>query len=261
MTNTTDYGSPARPPSPFLLLSETRAVFEHGWFVSLRRMMRLLPKGDGHPVLVLPGFLASDVSTRPLRNVLTDLGYAAYPWGLGRNLFVDEHREKEMLTHLEHIFDTHGEKVSIVGWSLGGVFARELAKIAPDKVRFVISLGSPISPDPKYSNAENVFNRFNHKPSRLFSERYKTISTPPSVPTTSIYSKTDGVVSWRASLQEVCPNNPNTENIEAPSSHFGFGVNPLVIFLIADRLAQLEEEWAPFDDRGFKRLFYRSRAA
>ena len=107
--------------------------------------MRHLPKGDGHPVIVFPGFLASGGSTRPMRGLLKDLGYTVYDWGLGRNLYFNPERESELHALLERVYKEHGRKVSLVGWSLGGVFAREISKFHPEYVRQVISLGSPIT--------------------------------------------------------------------------------------------------------------------
>lgn len=247
----------AKPPSLLLTLTEGRAIFELGSFVSLRLLMRHLPKGDGHPVLVLPGFLASDASTGPLRGVLKDLDYKPYKWGLGRNLRFDDNREAEMLELLDKIYDEHGERVSIVGWSLGGVFAREVAKARPEKVRFVISLGSPISSNRNYSNARKLYDRINGAPEHTQAARMAQLHVPPPAPTTSIFTKYDGVVAWQGSIQDPDEANAQTENIEVPASHFGLGVNPLVIYLIANRLAQGLDAWEPFDDSGFKSLLMR----
>ncbi|GJL95854.1 MAG: alpha/beta hydrolase [Hyphococcus sp.] len=250
----------AKPPSLFWTMTEGRAIFELGWFYSLRLLMRHLPKGDGHPVLVLPGFLASDASTKPLRGLLKDLGYAPYAWGMGRNLKFNEEREAEMLGLLDDIYKEHGQKVSVVGWSLGGVFAREIAKANPEKVRLVISLGSPISPNRKYSNARKLYEQINGALDENQAERMAKLNVPPPVPTTSVYSKTDGIVAWRGSVQETNPDNHETENIEVPASHFGLGVNPLVAYIIADRLAQADGEWAPFDRAGFKSVLFKAPA-
>jgi pimeloyl-ACP methyl ester carboxylesterase len=250
----------AKPPSLFWTLTEGRAVFELSWFYALRPLMNRLPSGDGHPVLVLPGFLASDISTRPLRGVLKDLDYAPYAWGLGRNLKFDDAREAEMLSLLDEIYEEHNRKISIIGWSLGGLFAREVAKARPDKVRSVITLGSPISPNRKYSNARKVYDRMNGSPDESQSKRMAQLNVPPPAPTTSIFSKTDGIVAWRGSVQHDDPSHPYTENIEVPASHFGLGVNPLVVYLIADRLAQKEDEWTPFDRDGLKGVVFRAPA-
>lgn len=247
----------AKPPHPFWTLTEGRAIFEFGAFGLLRRPMRNLPKGDGHPVLVLPGFMASDRSTRPMRRLFADLDYTPYGWGLGRNVKFNEKREREMSELVEQIYADHGEKLSIVGWSLGGVFARELAKMHPDIVRTVISLGSPINNDRRHSAPSRLFEAINGKQTQPEAEgRYRDLESAPPVPTTSILTKTDGVVSWRGSVQ--CPSKGEmTENIIVPASHVGLGVNPLVMVAVADRLAQPEGKWAPFDRSGWREHIYK----
>lgn len=248
--------SAARPPSLFWTFTEARAIFELGTFGILRSQLAKLPKGDGHPVLVLPGFMASDYSTRPLRRLLDDLGYQSFGWELGRNVRFNEKREADMIARLQHIHEITGEKVSIVGWSLGGVFARELAKMQPDIVRFVISLGSPITNNRDYSSARHLFEAINGRQTRPEEDgRYAALSEAPPVPTTSIFTLTDGIVSWRGSVQEP-GENEHTENIVVPASHIGLGVNPLVMVAIADRLAQPEDDWRPFDRTGWRRNFF-----
>ncbi len=250
----------AKPPHPFWTLTEGRAIFELGAFGLFRRKMRDLPKGDGHPVLVLPGFMASDHSTRPMRKLFKDLGYNAYGWGLGRNVKFNETRELEMSDLVERIYEENGQKLSIVGWSLGGVFARELAKMHPEIVRMVISLGSPIANDRRHSAPSRLFEAINGKQTQPEAEgRYRDLEAAPPVPTTSILTKTDGVVSWRGSVQ--CPSKgKQTENIVVPASHVGLGVNPLVMVAVADRLAQPEGEWRPFDRSGWRgRVFKYAR--
>lgn len=254
---TMDDETNARPPSLFWTLMEGRAVLELGSFYYLRLLMRYLPKGDGHPVIVLPGFVASDVSTRPLRGVLKDLGYPAYGWGLGRNLKFNEEREAEMRVLLDRVHSEHERKVSIIGWSLGGVFARELAKISPQKVRSVISLGSPITAHRNYSNARGLYDAINGPPEERRAAQLAQLGVAPPVPTTSIFTKTDGIVSWRGSLQRREHGHDRIENIEVPASHIGLGVNPIVMYAIADRLAQPEDHWKPFNHSGVRKLFFR----
>lgn len=246
----------AKPPSLFWTLTEGRAVVELGSFALLKKAMRTLPKGDGHPVLVLPGFMASDRSTRPLRGLLDDLGYETFGWGLGQNVRFNEDREREMLGMFESIVERTGQSVSIVGWSLGGVFAREIAKLYPEQVRLVISLGSPISNDRNHSNARRLFEAINGaEPASKAQGRYDRLDEAPPVPTTSILTKTDGVVAWRGSVQRPM-HGVETENIVVPASHFGLGVNPLVMVAIADRLAQDEGAWTPFSREGWRRVFF-----
>lgn len=240
-----DYMPAARPPSPWLALAEPgRAMGELAAFYMMRPFMSYLPRGDGHGVLVLPGFMASDNSTKPLRSLLTDLGYEVAGWNLGRNVRVDNARVEEMLQCVADLYESTGGKISIVGWSLGGVFARELAKMMPEKVRQVISLGSPISDDRNHTNARRLFEYLNGSdPEPLQEGNFQNLAEAPPVPTTSILTKTDGVVHWRGSVQA---EGEQTENIEVYASHCGMGANPSVAFAIADRLAQAEGEWAPF---------------
>ena len=250
----THQANPSRAPSRLLALAEGRAVLELAAFYATRPLLAMLPRGDGHPVLVLPGFLASDRSTVPMRRLLKDLGYDAYGWELGRNVRIDNSPVAEMEKRLLAIHRQTGRKVSIVGWSLGGVFARELAKMHPEAVRLVISLGSPISNDRNHSNASGTFEYLNgSEPEPIRHGRFKGLHNAPPVPTTSILTKTDGIVHWRGSVQH--PQG-QTENIEVHASHIGLGVNPSVMVAIADRLRQCEGEWQPFAPRLSQRWMY-----
>lgn len=251
--------APARPPHLLLTLTEGRAVFELGWFVALRRAMRRLPKGDGHAVIVLPGFLAGDTSTRPMRGLLKDLGYAAHGWDMGRNLRFNGEREQALYALLDRVYAESGRPVSLIGWSLGGLFAREMAKHSPGKVRQVISLGSPISNDRGYTNARHLFERLNGKqPEPMEQGRFAALEEAPPVPTTSILSRSDGIVAWRASVQKP---GPQAETLEVLASHCGLGVNPMVMYAIADRLAQPADAWQPFDRSGWRSMLFRTVSA
>ena len=249
----------ARPPSPLLALAEPgRAMAELASFYALFPAFPLLPRGDGHGVLVLPGFMASDASTRPLRGLLARLGYDAVGWNLGRNVRVDNARVGAMMDCLDTLHARTGGKVSIVGWSLGGVFARELAKKAPGKVRQVISLGSPISDDRNHTNARRLFEMLNgREPEPMRAGNFQALAKAPPVPTTSILTRSDGVVHWRGSIQRA--DHDQCENIEVVASHCGLGVNPAAVYAIADRLAQAEGRWAPFAPRGLPALMFPRR--
>ncbi|WP_417322236.1 esterase/lipase family protein [Erythrobacter aureus] len=250
----------ARPPSRLLTLAEPgRAFGELASFYALRPLLSSLPRGDGHGVLVLPGFMASDYSTAPLRSLLSDLGYDAAGWNLGRNVRVDNARIEAMMGCVEQLHIRTAGKISIVGWSLGGVFARELAKMAPEKVRGVISLGSPISDDRGHTNAARLFEYLNGKePEPMQGGNFRKLAEAPPVPTTSILTRTDGVVHWRGSVQ--CGDREDCENIEVLASHCGLGVNPAAVYAIADRLAQAEGAWKPFRASGLASLFFPRRA-
>lgn len=247
----------AHPPSKLLALTEPhRAMGEFAAFLALRPLLSFLPRGDGHGVLVLPGFMAGDGSTGPMRRLLGQLGYDVAGWNLGRNLRVDNDRVEAMARCVAERHQQTGGKISIIGWSLGGVFARELAKQMPDKVRAVITLGSPISDNRRYTNARPLFEAINgRRPEPLRAGKFRKLADAPPVPTTSILTKTDGVVHWRGSVQHP-DRNPLTENIEVYASHVGLGINPSVMLAIADRLAQPEGAWKPFEARGIASLAF-----
>jgi len=246
------------PPSDFLALTEApRALVEFASFVALRPAMSFLPRGDGHPVLVLPGFLASDTSTAPMRNLLESLGYQVEGWELGRNVHVNSQRIQAMSNCLTQLHRRTGRKVSIIGWSLGGLLARELAKLHPEAVRQVISLGSPLSSHPGISKVRKLFEALNGPETAIRTKaKLGDIERPPEVPSTSVYTKADGVVAWTGSLQ---PEGPQRENVEVRASHIGLGVNPTVMWVLADRLAQAEGEWRPFQASGCVSLMFPSK--
>lgn len=241
-------------PGPLLMLLEGRAFWEYAALIAAVPWLRRLPEGDGHPVIVLPGFGAGDLTTLPLRSFLGEWGYAPYAWNLGFNLGPRDGVLEGMRALLQESAQRHGERVSLVGWSLGGVYARELAKEFPDQVRCVITLGSPFAGHPRATNAWWLFELLNDsslQDPRLHAELRKA----PPVPTTSIYSKTDGVVAWKCSVNDPLPH---TENIEVHASHLGMGMNPLALFALADRLRQDPAKWTRFDARGARRWFFRT---
>lgn len=232
------------PPSLFWLLLEGRAAGELATTLVMRPLLRRLAHGDGHPVLLLPGFLASDLSTRPLRGFLRDLGYWAHGWHLGRNYGAPGDVEERMAARLAEVQARHGRKVSLVGWSLGGVYARVLANRFPELVRCVVSLGSPFAADTKANNTWRLFEWLTgERLDELPPQRLAQFRRTPPVPTTSIFSRTDGIAAWQSAVQR---EGPHAESIQVPGSHLGLGFNPLVLYAIADRLAQPEESWKPF---------------
>lgn len=244
-----------RPPSRFLLALELRTLPElGGFFASLPLLTAVAPRGEGQPVLVLPGLVTSDRSTIALRNFLKSRGFAAYGWELGRNYGPLPHIEQGLQDRLEELYEKHGQKVSLVGWSLGGIYARQMAKMMPDKVRQVITLGSPFAGDPRATNAWRLYEfTSGHKVDDRERHMGGAISDPPPVPTTAIYSRTDGVCHWRNCLEQ---EGPQTENIEVESSHCGLGHHPAAVYAVADRLAQREGEWKKFERTGLKAFFF-----
>lgn len=245
---------PLRPPSKTLMFLEGRALPELGAFLGALPMLSLAPRGDGHPVLVLPGLMASDTSTRPLRSFLKNRGYVVSGWRQGRNYGLRPGVQAAMIDLVRELYETHGRKVSLIGWSLGGLYARQLAKMMPDHVRSVITLGSPFAGSPKSTNAWRVYEFTSGRRADDADERFGgALSSTPSVPTTAIFSRTDGVCAWQGCMEQ--PSS-HSENIEVESSHCGMGHHPAAVYAIADRLAQPEGEWKPFDRSGLRSLVY-----
>jgi pimeloyl-ACP methyl ester carboxylesterase len=237
-----------RPPGLFLMLAEARSLLEFNSSLLLSPLLMRAPKGDGHPVLALPGFLASDLSMAPLRRYLKQLGYDSYAWKMGPNLGGVAPRRNALKKLLSDIHHTTGRKVSVIGWSLGGIYARDLALQVPDMVRSVITLGTPFADDLRATNATRLYEALSGETVEHNSELIKAIAGDLPVPTTSIYSRTDGIVNWRTSLLR--PSD-TAENIEVHlASHIGLGVNAAALWAVADRLAQAEGEFHPFDRSG-----------
>jgi pimeloyl-ACP methyl ester carboxylesterase len=233
-----------KPPSALLLALEGRAWMEWTAFALAWPLLRKAPRGDGHPVMVLPGLAANDHTTWPLRSFLEHLGYAVHPWDQGLNFGPRDHTVKRLVDRMRNIQKAHGgEPITLVGWSLGGALASALALRMPERVRQVVTLGSPLTGHPRGTNVWRLFelvSGFRADDERLMS----LLDGEPSVPTTAIMSKTDGIVNWRMSL---APDARHCENIEISATHLGMGANPAVLWAIADRLAQARGQWRPFD--------------
>lgn len=248
----------AEPPSLLLALLEApRALTEASTLIPARAFLKSLGVGDGHAVMTLPGFLAGDSSTRVLRRYCQDWGYDSHPWEQGRNLGLSHSRdiEQSLDQRLEELYRKSGKKVSLIGWSLGGLFAREMARRNPDLVRMVITLGSPIG-NPRATNAWRLYEFLSGTSidEAKIQKRVRALRDPlQNVPVTAIYSRTDAIVSWQISK---LPEGKLVENLGINTSHLGMGFNPAVLYAIADRLRQPEGRWAPFEIRGFRNLFF-----
>ena len=230
------------PPSWLYLTDPARAAAEYGWLIAALPLRQLLPVGDRQPVLVLPGLLADDRSTWTLRRILRDLGYRVHGWRLGRNFGPTAATVTGLQNRLLDLRSRYDSAVSVIGWSLGGIYARALARDTAAAVRQVITLGSPIRlTHERQSRASRAFNRYAHL--HVVPRELALESDPLPVPATSIYSRYDGIVAWQA-----CLDVPSAwaENIAVVGSHFGFGHHPAVIWAIADRLARPDGQWAPF---------------
>lgn len=237
-----------RPPGLGLLLAEARGILEFNASLLLSPLLMRAPRGDGHPVLALPGFLASDMSMAPMRRYLKELGYDTYAWKMGRNLGGVSSMRGALRDRLAEIYNATGRKVSVVGWSLGGIYARDLALRAPEMVRYVVTLGSPFANDVRATNATRLYEALSGEAVDDDPELRKAIAGDLPVPTSSIYSRADGIVNWRTCLLR--PSD-TAENIEVHlASHIGLGVNAAALWAVADRLAQPEGEFSQFDRSG-----------
>jgi pimeloyl-ACP methyl ester carboxylesterase len=247
------------------MLTEGRTLFELGATSLLMPALMQAPRGDGHPVVVLPGFLASDISTKPLRTFLNTKGYKASGWGLGRNLGThirahDNIVSDELLDKVLEQFVKYNQKVSLIGWSLGGILSREIARVAPDCIRQVITLGSPFNgPKGAAPVAAKLFEMINGNIADREPELMQRLLSPPPVPSTAIYSRSDGVAHWESCMDNEHQMHEHSENIEVKGSHMGLGHNAHVIWIVSNRLAQKQGEWKPYNtnkkqQRGFAEL-------
>lgn len=235
-------------PSLLLYFTESfRAMGDRIASIKFRKTYTPPIKGDGHPVLVVPGFLTSDTSTKILRNFLARIGYTPYAWELGRN-YGDIEDITTLVAKLDALHNQHQEKISLIGWSLGGVYARELAKTRPHLIRQVITLGSPFAGLQEPNNASWIFDLMKGKKAQELDPAWlATVPNPAPVPTTALYSKKDGIVSWK-----VCMEKEDTlhQNVEIKGSHLGFGFNKAVMAVVADRLPYSAENWVPYPANG-----------
>ncbi len=226
-----------------LLFEAPRAIFEAAQLSWALPGLLRAPRGDGHPVLVLPGYISDDVSTLVLRALLERLGYAVYGWQGGLNTEMPPAIEAKLLTRLEAVHGEAGEALSLVGWSLGGVYARFLALERPAWVRHVLTIGSPFHGERGGHDFRWIYQAVNGG-SALPDDaraRLNSYGAPLPMPATAIYSRSDGIAAWRACID---PEGSGTENVEVDCSHMGMGFNPAVLAVVADRLALYRPEGA-----------------
>ena len=244
-----DVSQPVRPSVLNLLTELPRTLLEVSTLPLLWGALRSLPKGDGHTVMVLPGFLAGDESTRVLREYLTRMGYEAKGWGLGRNTGRFDIMAQQLPEAFLGLAEEAGGKVSLVGQSLGGVFSRELSRLYPEYVRQVITLGSPIRIGRSEAVASVVSKLFEQSTGMTPEEMRSALeffdeSASPKVPMTAIYSKGDGVVHWQGCMEE--NEGELTQNIRVCGSHCGMGFNSAIYHIVADRLSQADGHWQKY---------------
>lgn len=224
------------PPSKLLLLMESRILAERARLAwQSKRLLRELPAGHQQPLMIIPGFGCRDELLAAPRRLLHELGYRPYGWEQGRNLGMRSGLKQALAARLDALAQQHGQPVLLVGWSLGGVFAREIARHQSALVRRVITLGSPINGHPNANNMVLLFQLANGggKLSQAELDGFARRIVAPPVPCTAIYTRQDGVVAWRASQEDPAPH---CENLEVTGSHFGLPFNPQVLRIICERL-------------------------
>ena len=243
---------------------ELRAVFEIAALPWSLPMLLTAPRGDGHPVLLLPGFMGSEMSLVGLEVYLRNRGYAAETWGLGRNVGFQPKHATALEQKIRHMHHQTGRKVSLVGWSLGGVFALYGAHQAPECVRGVVTLGSPVSVDPEGSASpplvKAMYRLIAHPlgpAAHSMQPRARRLRERKNLPLplSCLYSLSDGVVPPQEATIDGDP--ALHENIRVPGSHIGLGFNAVVLWIVADRLAQPEGQWRPFAPTGPMGVAYR----
>ena len=251
---------------PHLLhqLLEPRVFIEVAALPWALPLLGLAPHGDGHPVLLLPGFMADESTLIVLKLFLENRGYEVQTWGFGRNVGFSHRHAKALEQKIRYLHHRSGRKVSLVGWSLGGMFAMYGAHEAPECVRSVITLGSPVTFDPAGSQSpplvKALYRLIAHPmgtAAHVTHLRAKSLRGPKAlpVPISCLYSRTDGVVPPQ---EATIDGNPALhENVRVAGSHLGLGFNPFVLWVVADRLAQPEGRWQPFTPTGVSGRLYR----
>jgi hypothetical protein len=247
MNSTQALPTPYHAPSLSLLAAEPlRALFD---YIASRVGPQARLVGDGHPVVVYPGLGAGALTTAHLRRYLKDSGFAVHDWGGGVNTGPDggfDEWLEQLADRLRQLHVRHQRRVSLIGWSLGGVYAREIAKHSPGSVRQVITLATPFAALAQGNHAGTVFRLLNRDKAQLPPGLQARIRECPPVPTTSIYSKSDGIVSWRGCIEK---KTERSESIEVHASHLSMVSHPQVLRIVADRLAQPEGCWRPHAGR------------
>jgi len=241
------------------MMLEQRVVLEAGAMLAAAPLIGLDGLGDHSPVLVIPGFTASDTSTAVLRFYLRTWGYWAHGWRVGSNLGPTAKTLAAVGERLQAVHARHGVPVTLIGQSAGGTYARYLARQMPELVRQVITLGSPIQLVQGDRSSVAALARYLEQD---FDPEFHRVADHQRgvlpVPATSIYTRTDGVVRWQVCLDVV---DDRHENVEVLATHSGMAVNPAVLHVIADRLRQREGAWRPFKPLPLTGRFYPPPAA
>ncbi|MDI1236800.1 MAG: alpha/beta hydrolase [Polaromonas sp.] len=229
---------PISRPSLALLGTEPwRAAYEFAQHKLARRAP--VPPGDGHPVIIFPGLGTDGAAVAPLRDYCDILGYSAMDWGRGFNTGPQGDIDTwlaELAEHVSGLLDGHSQRATLIGWSLGGIYARELGKLMAPRLRQVITIGTPFNGTPDHTYAGWLFRLLNGAAPATDPALSERLRTPPPVPTTSIYSRSDGVVAWQSCRHD--KTGAQVSDVEVKGSHIGMGWNPAVLQVVAERLGK-----------------------
>ncbi len=225
--------APQTPPI-WRLLRESRALAELPRLAWRARELAAQPRGRGEPVLVMPGFGTGDGSTAPLRSYLRALGYRVRGWGLGLNRGDVPALIPRVAEAAERFAEETDRPLRLVGWSLGGVLAREAARERPDAVERVVTLGTPVVGGPKYTAVASWYERQGYDLDAIEAEVEARNRQPIRAAITAIYSRSDGVVAWQACIDR---SSPRVEHVEVETTHIGLGLSPDVYRVVAQRLS------------------------
>ncbi|MDB5939893.1 MAG: hypothetical protein JWP77_2257 [Polaromonas sp.] len=239
-----------RPPLTLLGTEPWRAALEFLAFkVNDVRQRKMVPAGDGHPVIIFPGLATDSSAIAPLRDYCESLGYTMLDWGRGFNTGPKGDLDRwldDLATHTAELLAEHQDKATLIGWSLGGLYAREIGNLLTPQVRQVITIGTQFNDEADHTNVGWLFRLLSGTPAAIDPALSKRLRTPPPLPTTSIYSRSDGVVAW-----ETCRHDKparQVQDIEINGSHIGMGWNPAVLQIVGDRLGQQPSNWQPYRD-------------
>lgn len=238
----------SRPPLTLLGTEPWRAAMEYLAFkVNDFKQKKTAPVGDGHPVIIFPGLATDGSAVEPLRDYCESLGYTAIDWGKGYNTGTKGDLDAwlaDLASHTAELLDRYPDTATLIGWSLGGLYAREVGKLLAPQVRQVITIATPFNAEADHTNVGWLFRMLSGASAAIDPALSKRLRTPPPLPTTSIYSRSDGVVAWETCCH--ARTSRQVQDIEIDGSHIGMGWNPAVLEIVADRLAQHPAGWQPY---------------
>ena len=240
-----------RTPSIFFLYTEgVRTLADYiEYFVTKKSILKNSPKGNGEPIIVIPGFMSDDGSSKYLRRWLNTMGYRSEGWGLGKNKGFDDDTCNKLISRIEKAHDDYKQPIKLIGWSLGGAYSRVIANLRPDLVSEVITVGGPVSGHIYEANNVRYLFKIAHKGKSLGErsvdkEVLSYILSTPIVKTTAIYSKFDGVIHWTHCMD--LSDEPHVKNIEVFGSHSALFLNVHVFKAIAETLHDKSRIVNPF---------------